>query len=52
MTELTYNPYFFYRSSLLKIIGMQTNNTLILANKNFASKKEKKVVNAEIIIKD
>lgn len=52
MTESTYDPCFFYRSGPLGIIGMQTNNTLILADNNFANKEEKTVKNAKIMTKD
>lgn len=52
MTELAYVPYYFYQSSLLQIMGMQTNNTLILADNNFANKEEELVKNAKIITKN
>lgn len=52
MTESTYNPCHFYRSGLLGIVGIQTNNILILADNNFASKEEKAVRNAKIMTKD
>lgn len=52
MTESTYNPYFLYRSGLLEILGMQINNTLILANNNFASIKKEALKDTKIITKD
>lgn len=35
--ESIYNPYLFYNFSLFGIVGMQTNDTLILGNNDFAS---------------
>lgn len=52
MTESTYDPCLFYRSGLLEIVTIQTNNTLILANNTFASKEDKAVRNAKIMTKD
>ena len=43
MTELIYKPCLFYRSCLLEIVDMQTNNILILANNNLTSKKKKQL---------
>lgn len=37
ITELIYNLCLLYWSSLLKIVGMQTNNILILADNNFVN---------------
>ena len=50
--ELTYDFCFFYRSGLLKIVKMQIDNILILANNNFASIKEKTIKNLNIMTKD
>lgn len=51
MRELTYNPYFFYRSGLFNIVGMQINNTLILADNDFVSKEEVVIKVAKIMTK-
>lgn len=52
MTKLTYASYHFYSLGLLRIVGIQTDNTLILANNNFTSMEEKAVKNGKIITKD
>lgn len=52
MRESVYNLCLLYRSGPLQIMGMQTNNTLILANNNFANKEEKVVRNVKIMTKD
>lgn len=50
--ELTYNSYLFFRSKPLGIIGMQTNDILILANNNFANTKKEVIKSIKIIIKN
>lgn len=52
MTKLTYHFWLFYRSGLLEIVEIYTNNILILTNNIFTSKKEEVIKNAKIIIKD
>ena len=50
--ELIYDLYLFYSSSSFDIMGMQTDNILILANNNFASTKKDKITFAKIITKN
>lgn len=45
-------PVFFIVFSLFAIMGMQTDNTLIVAKNNFASKKKVAIKSVKIIIKD
>lgn len=52
MEKLVYNFYLLYKSSLLGIMGIQTDDTLILANKNFANKEKAKIKVVKIIIID
>lgn len=52
MTKLTYNPYFFYKFSLLIIEKIQTNHTLIFANNKFINKEEKAIKDVKIMRKD
>ena len=39
MEQFIYNPYLLYSNKPLGIVGLQTNNTLFLANKEFADIK-------------
>ena len=52
MTESTYNPCLLYRSGPLEILRIQIDNTLILANNNFASMEEEAFKDTKIITKD
>ena len=52
MTKLIYDSCLLFRSEPLEIVEMQTNNTLILADNNFACTKEKAIKSAKIMIKD
>lgn len=52
MEESIYNLCLFHRSGLFGIIGIQTNNTLILADNNFASKDKIEIKTTNIITKD
>lgn len=52
ITEFTYDPCLFYRSDLLEIVGMQTDDTLILADNISLSKKKEAIKATKIIIKD
>ena len=48
----SYNPCFFYSSGPFDSLGIQTNNTLILANKDVASKEDKEIKNTKIMKKN
>ena len=52
MTKSTYNPCFLFRSELLEIIGIQTDDSLILANNNFTCIEEEAIKSAKIMTKD
>ena len=52
MTKSIYNPCLFIRSKLLGIMEMQTNDTLILVDNNFASIKEEAIKSIKIMTKD
>ena len=52
MTESKYDPCLLFRSELLRIVKLQTNDILILANNNFTSIKEEEMKLAKIIIKN
>ncbi len=52
MEESIYNPCLSYRFGLFGIVGIQTINTFILANNNFASKEKAEIKVAKIMIKD
>ena len=51
MTESTYNPSFLFRSKSLGIVRIQTDDTLILADNNFAIIKEETIKSAKIMTK-
>ena len=50
--ESTYNPYLLHSNSSFGIVGMQTDNILILADNNCASIKEDAIKLAKIMTKD
>lgn len=52
MKQSTYNPCLLYRSDPLGIIGLQTDNTLLLANNTFANAEEKAIKHAKLMSKD
>ena len=52
MIESTYDPCLFYSSSSFGIVGMQTDNTLILADNDFASIDDDAIILAKIMTKD
>ena len=52
MIESTYDPYFLYSSSSFGIVGMQTDDILILADHDFASTEEDAIRSAKIMTKD
>jgi hypothetical protein len=50
MEQLTYNPYLLYSPlNGLGIVGLQTNNTLFLADRIFADTKETKLQEAKFL---
>lgn len=52
MEESIYNLCLLCKSSPFGIVGIQSKDTLILPDKNFASKKEAKIKIAKIMTKD
>lgn len=52
MIKLIYNFYLFFKFKLLEIVGIQTNDTLILTNNNFASTEKEIIKSTKIITKD
>ena len=52
MKESTYHPCLLYSSGPFGIVGMQTNDTLILADNNFAGKEKAAIKSAKIMTKD
>ena len=52
MTESSYDPCLCFRFELLRIVGMQTDDTLILADNNFVSTEEEEIKSAKIMTKD
>lgn len=52
MIESTYDSYLLFRFKPLGIVGMQTNNTLILADNNFANIEKETIKSTKIITKD
>lgn len=52
MIESIYNLYHLFRSKPLEIMGIQTDDILILADNNFASTKEKVIKSAKVMTKD
>lgn len=51
-TKFIYNTCFFFRYELLKIVRIQIDNILILANNNFASIEKKYIKYVKIITKN
>ena len=52
MIKSTYNPCLLFRFELLRIMGMQTNDILILADNNFADIKKVIIKSAKIMTKN
>ena len=52
MTESTYDPCLFYRFGPLRIVEMQTDDTLILDDNNFARIEEEAIKEPKIMTKD
>lgn len=50
--EFIYNLYLLYSFGPFGMIGIQTDNILILANNNFAGKKKSAIQIAKIMTKD
>lgn len=48
MKESIYDPYFLYSSGLFDVVEMQTDDTLILADNDFAGKEESVIQTAKI----
>jgi hypothetical protein len=51
ITQSTYNPCLLYSNKLFSIVGLQTNNTLFLADKTFADTEENKLYKAKFMAK-
>ena len=51
MTQSTYDPCLLYKSDPLGVIGIQTDDTLIIATSQFADDEEEAIVNADIMTK-
>jgi hypothetical protein len=53
MTTFIFNPCFLITTigTLFKIVGMQTNNIIILGDDQFSTLKENELVKANLIIK-
>ena len=53
MSQFTYNPYLLHLNNPInfKIVGLQTNNTLLLANLVFAALKQEKIKKAKFLTK-
>ena len=54
MSQSTYNPCLLYlnNSTNFKIVGLQTNNTLLLANSAFAVLEQEKIKKAKFLTKE
>ena len=52
MKESTYDPCFLYSSGLFGDVGMQMDDTLILADNDFAEKEKSAIQIAKIMTKD
>ena len=52
MEQSTYDPYLLYSNKPFRIVGLQTNNTLFLADKEFANTKQDKLYKAQFMAKD
>lgn len=50
--QSTYNPCLLYKSDPLGIVGLQTDNTLLLAEDDFADAKENALRHAKLMSKD
>lgn len=52
MRKSSYDLCFLNRTGLLGIVEMQINDTLIITDNNFASKKEEVIKSTKIMTKD
>ena len=54
MSQSIYNFYLFYLNNPIKfrIVGLQTNNTLLLANLAFTALEQEKIKKAKFLIKE
>ena len=54
MSQFTYNPCLFHLNNPINfgIVGLQTNNTLLLANPVFVALKQEKIKKAKFLIKE
>ena len=54
MSQSIYNPYLFHLNNPTNfgIVGLQTNNTLLLANLVFAALEQEKIEKAKFPIKE
>jgi hypothetical protein len=52
IVQLTYNLCLLYSNKLFSIVGLQTNNTLFLADKTFADAEKNKLYKAKFIAKE
>ena len=52
MDQSTYNPCLLYSNNPFRIVGLQTNNTLFLADNTFIDAKQSELYKAEFIAKE
>jgi hypothetical protein len=52
MAQSTYDPCLLYSNKPFSIVGLQTDNTLFLADKTFADAKENKLYKTKFIAKE
>jgi hypothetical protein len=53
MEQSSYNLYLLYNNSIwFSIVGLQTNKTLFLANREFTALKEDRLYKAQFIAKE
>ena len=54
MSQFTYDPYLLYLNNLtnFRIVGLQTDNTLLLANLVFTALKQEKIKKAKFLTKE
>jgi hypothetical protein len=54
MSQSTYNPCLLYLNNPtnFKIVGLQTDNTLLLTNSVFAASEQEKIEKAKFLIKE
>jgi hypothetical protein len=52
MTQSTYDPCLLYSNKPFGIVGLQTDNTLFLADKTFADTEENKLYKAKFMAKE